>query len=103
MLQCNFEFENLIIALTCGSQIFFVTKNKILKRVFFDPILEDDKKVIFSAFDTAISESMVSMPDKILGERIEDRITQITFSALGQETPINEKKKWDPDCKKEKK
>ena len=34
---------------------------------------------------------------KIWGERIEDRGPQITFSGLGQEAPIEEKKKWDPD------
>ena len=34
---------------------------------------------------------------------IEDRGSQITFSALGQEAPLDEKTKWDPDFKKRKK
>ncbi len=34
---------------------------------------------------------------------IEDRGSQITFSALGQEAPLDEKKKWDPDFKKREK
>ena len=34
---------------------------------------------------------------------IEDRGSQITFSALGQQAPIEEKKKWDPDFTKRKK
>ena len=37
------------------------------------------------------------------GEQIEDRGSQITFSALGQQAPIEEKKKWDPDFTKRKK
>ncbi len=35
-----------------------------------------------------------------LGEVIEDRGSQITFSALGQQAPIEEKKKWDADFSK---
>ncbi|HEY0255805.1 MAG TPA: HAD hydrolase family protein, partial [Candidatus Methylacidiphilales bacterium] len=34
---------------------------------------------------------------------IEDRGSQITFSALGQNAPLEEKKKWDPDFAKHKK
>ena len=34
---------------------------------------------------------------------IEDRGSQITFSALGQEAPLEEKVKWDPDFAKRKK
>ncbi len=37
------------------------------------------------------------------GDTIEDRGSQITYSALGQHAPIEEKKKWDPDFSKRKK
>jgi phosphomannomutase len=37
------------------------------------------------------------------GEPIEDRGSQITFSALGQEAPLDAKKAWDPDFKKRQK
>jgi hypothetical protein len=40
--------------------------------------------------------------EKVWGETIEDRGSQITFSALGQQAPIEEKKKWDADFKKRK-
>jgi len=40
--------------------------------------------------------------EKVWGEVIEDRGSQITFSALGQQAPIGEKKKWDPDFTKRK-
>ena len=36
-------------------------------------------------------------------EIIEDRDTQLSFSALGQDAPIEEKKLWDPDQKKRQK
>jgi phosphomannomutase len=34
------------------------------------------------------------------GEKIEDRGEQITWSALGQDAPLEEKEKWDPDHNK---
>ena len=40
------------------------------------------------------------MPEKTWGERIEDRGSQITFSALGQEAPIDAKHSWDPEFAK---
>lgn len=39
-------------------------------------------------------------PEQTLGDRIEDRGSQITFSGLGQKAPLEEKKKWDPDFSK---
>jgi HAD superfamily hydrolase (TIGR01484 family) len=41
--------------------------------------------------------------EKAWGETIEDRGSQITYSALGQRAPIEEKEKWDPDFTKRKK
>jgi hypothetical protein len=36
-------------------------------------------------------------PEKTWGEQVEDRGSQITFSALGQEAPVEAKDKYDPD------
>lgn len=41
--------------------------------------------------------------EKVWGEIIEDQGSQITFSALGQQAPLDEKDKWDPDFTKRKK
>ena len=40
---------------------------------------------------------------RIWGDVIEDRGSQITFSALGQHAPLEAKKKWDPDFAKRRK
>ena len=47
-------------------------------------------------------ESSDCKVDKVWGEVIEDRGSQITFSALGQQAPLDEKKQWDPDFTKRK-
>lgn len=59
----------------------------------FDDI---EKTKIRIAFDRALAEA--KLVDKhIWGERIEDRGSQITFSGLGQDAPLKEKERWDPD------
>ena len=51
------------------------------------------------AFDEAL-EATGFAPEQVWGERIEDRGSQITFSALGQQAPIHAKEAWDPDFAK---
>jgi hypothetical protein len=40
---------------------------------------------------------------KTWGDQIDDRDSQITFSALGQHAPLKPKKSWDPKLKKRQK
>lgn len=56
---------------------------------------------IHSVLNQAMKETgFDTPPEKVWGERIEDRESQISFSGLGQQAPLEEKKKWDPDRKK---
>ena len=59
------------------------------------------KAAILTAFDAAL-EATGFVPEQTWGERIEDRGSQITFSALGQQAPIHAKEGWDPDFAKRK-
>ena len=56
---------------------------------------------ILAAFDAALAATGFT-PEKTWGERIEDRGSQITFSALGQQAPLEAKEQWDPDFAKRK-
>jgi len=62
---------------------------------------DEQKKRILDAFEQALDETGFK-PEQTWGERIEDRGSQITFSALGQEAPIDAKEHWDPDFAKRK-
>lgn len=59
-------------------------------------------KTIISSLKKVIASSGFKN-EKVWGEIIEDRGSQVTFSALGQQAPIEEKKKWDPDFSRRKK
>ena len=61
-----------------------------------------EKKKIIGSLTKSI-ENTGFKAKKVWGEIIEDRGSQITFSALGQQAPLDEKKKWDADFAKRKK
>ncbi|QCB41837.1 HAD-IIB family hydrolase [Sphingomonas sp. PAMC26645] len=71
------------------------------RAVYAELFEDDEKQKILTAFDESL-EATGFVPEKTWGERIEDRGSQITFSALGQEAPIDAKHSWDPDFAKRK-
>jgi hypothetical protein len=64
----------------------------------FEPEL---KARILSAFTESLAATGFT-PEQTWGELVEDRGSQITFSALGQQAPLEEKEHWDPDFAKRK-
>ncbi len=69
--------------------------------VYAELFEEAQKQAILAAFDVSL-EATGFVPEEVWGERIEDRGSQITFSALGQQAPIHAKDVWDPDFAKRK-
>lgn len=67
--------------------------------VYAELFEDEQKRRILEAFDASL-EATGFVPEETWGERIEDRGSQITFSALGQQAPIHAKEAWDPDFAK---
>jgi phosphomannomutase len=61
---------------------------------------EEREKVLAALHNALTAHKMEVPPEKVWGERIEDRGGEITFSGLGQQAPVEEKQRWDPDQKK---
>lgn len=81
---------------TCGTRYFeFNLSKKSWSQVYSEDFNDRDKEKIITALKKSAEELNLLEP-KPWGEIIEDRGSQITFSALGQEAPVDEKKKWDP-------
>jgi HAD superfamily hydrolase (TIGR01484 family) len=72
------------------------------KKLYSEDFTVDEKRKIIAALKKAAAEAGFQV-ERVWGEVIEDRGSQITFSALGQQAPLDEKKKWDPDFSKRKK
>jgi hypothetical protein len=71
------------------------------KAIYADVFDQDERQKIAAALDQVMREKGYDQ-GQVWGERIEDRGSQITFSALGQEAPLDAKKHWDPDFAKRK-
>lgn len=94
------HLANLSILPTCGTKFFQYSGD--WKKIYSEDFTTDEKKKIISSLKKALEEAGFKV-EKVWGEVIEDRGSQITFSALGQQAPLEEKKKWDPDFTKRKK
>jgi phosphomannomutase len=87
------HFERLHLFPTSGA-INFEWKNGAWEKIYEDRIPEEAVKRIYDAFEQAFKEVGYEQPEQLWGEVIENRGTQITFSALGQSAPIEEKLAW---------
>ena len=67
--------------------------------VYAELFAPEEKTKILTAFDASLAATGFT-PEQTWGPRIEDRGSQITFSALGQQAPIAAKEVWDPDFAK---
>ena len=94
------NLKNLSLLPTCGTKFYKYSNG--WKKIYSEDFSDDQKKKIISSLNKAIKELNFNVV-KTWGKTIEDRGSQITYSALGQHAPIDEKKKWDPDFKKRKK
>jgi phosphomannomutase len=72
------------------------------KMLYAEDFSAEQKQKIIAALSEAVDKSGFKA-QKTWGEAIEDRDSQITYSALGQQAPLEEKKSWDPDFAKRKK
>src|ERR1700734_1695168 len=86
------RLKNLSLLPTCGTKFYkYDSKWELL---YSEDFTDTEKQKIGSALKKSIESSDCKV-EKVWGEVIEDRGSQITFSALGQHAPLEEKKKWD--------
>ena len=94
------HLANLSLLPTCGTQ-FFEYKDG-WKQLYAEDLSDDEKTKIVDSLHKAVKEAGIEV-ETTWGDQIEDRKSQITFSALGQHAPLDAKEKWDPDFAKRKK
>jgi HAD superfamily hydrolase (TIGR01484 family) len=86
--------ERLSLLPTCGTK-FYRYKND-WELLYSEDFTAEQRAQIIEALQTAIAKSHFHI-EQTWGEQIEDRGSQITFSALGQKAPLSAKSTWDPD------
>ncbi len=90
---------NLFLQPTGGASMYRFEDGEV-KEVYADILSHEERARIMEAFDYALPKAGYLAPEIHFGEIIEDRQSEITFSALGQKAPLDQKEKWDPDHKK---
>ncbi len=92
-------FKDLYLFPLDGST-FYLYQGEGWKEIYSEPFSVQEKTEIFSAIKKAETDVPGLGRGKIYGDTIEDRGSQITFSALGQQAPLTEKLRWDRDHSK---
>ena len=99
-LEHDERVRNLSLLPTCGTKFYRYESG--WEKLYSEDFSAAEKDKIIGSFKQVIASSQLGI-EKTWGEQIEDRGSQITFSALGQHAPIEDKKRWDPDFSKRQK
>ena len=91
--------KRLSILPTCGTK--FYSYESSWELLYSEDFTIEEKQKIVGSLEQAVAAAGFKA-EKTWGMQTEDRGSQITFSALGQEAPIEAKEKWDPDFSKRK-
>lgn len=83
---------------TCGTQ-YYRYEDGGWRRRYAEELTDADKAAALAALEEE-ARRLGLWEARTWGAILEDRGTQITFSALGQEAPLEAKKAWDPTGEK---
>jgi HAD superfamily hydrolase (TIGR01484 family) len=102
-LTCGqLALANLLILPASGGS--FYKYDKGWKLIYQKALTSAEEKKIDDAIEVVLEDLHMTPADlpqqKIYGQQIEDRGSEVTFSDLGQKAPLSVKESWDPDHKK---
>ena len=89
------NLSNLYLLPTSGTR-FYEFKGD-WKEAYAEDLSPLERADVVSSMKAALAEAHFVAPEKLYGELIEDRGSQITFSGVGQNAPVDVKQSWDPD------
>ncbi|MBR3115717.1 HAD-IIB family hydrolase [Candidatus Saccharibacteria bacterium] len=95
------QLTHLHLFVAQGTQ-YYRYENNDWKQIYSYPLTDEQVQKISEALEQSARELGFWEEDKLQpgDEIIENRLSQVTFSALGQKAGTEEKYAWDPDCKK---
>ena len=95
--------QNLHLMPTCGTRYYrYNAIDDKWQMIYSEDIPKEDRQRIIDTLTQATKECGFYEKNPY-GELAQDRFSQITYSALGQEAPPDKKYKWDPDTSKRQK
>ncbi|MEO5959319.1 MAG: HAD-IIB family hydrolase [Opitutaceae bacterium] len=94
------DLKNLSLLPTCGTKFYQFDSD--WQQLYAEDFTKAEKEKIIQSLEATVAAEDFGITET-WGEQIEDRGSQITFSALGQRAPLEQKEKWDADFTKRKK
>jgi len=94
-------FTNLFLLPTSGTRMYIWRGDWIEQ--YSEQLSKIERERVILALNNALKSIGYVSPQQTYGQLIEDRGSQITFSALGQQAPLDKKKAWDPSREKREK
>lgn len=99
-LERDDRLSRLHLMPTCGTQ-YLRWQHGAWVEIYSHELRPEDRDRCFSVLEQEARRLGYWTDDQeVYGDRIEDRRSQVTYSALGQSAPVDLKKRWDPDGRK---
>lgn len=86
------SFTNLFLLPTSGTRMYVWKKD--WTEQYSEQLLPKERERVINALNVALKTIGYIQPQQVYGQIIEDRGSQITFSALGQQAPLEKKEAW---------
>ena len=96
-LPDGFRRDHLFLLPTSGTKFYRFESG--WTQIYADDFSVAERDAVRAALTAVLSNTPITF-DRLWGEQIEDRGSQITFSALGQDAPASVKAQWDGDTGK---
>lgn len=93
VLDCSPELLSKLFLFPTTSTRFYRYEGE-WKQIYADELTSEERAQVKEAFEKAFQDIGYQHPPQLFGEVVEDRGTQITFSALGQQAPLELKQQW---------
>ena len=90
--------KNLTLLPTNGGGLYIFNNDWI--EISAHKLTEEEKKKITDVICEIVGYEECTNNKNGFGNKIQDRNSEITYSALGEHAPIEQKQNWDPDFKK---
>ncbi|UAK23508.1 HAD-IIB family hydrolase [Sphingomonas nostoxanthinifaciens] len=100
-MPADAKLANFIIQPTTGTKLYRF-QGGAWTSIYAELFSAEESQHIRDSLFKAVKDGGFAQ-DQTWGEQVEDRGSQITFSALGQQAPLEAKDKWDPDHAKRRK
>lgn len=100
-LPRNSKLHNLFLFPTNSASGYYFNRHfGRFSKAYDNLVSKRDAKRVVKSFEAVFKEMGYVQPAKTFGPVLENRGSQVTFSALGQKAPLHLKKRWDPVQKK---